>query len=88
MSGERQIGPQDDCVQCGETKAAVRESQRRKDPIYCATVDYYGECTEDWDRHRFVWTAKDQADLDAETAHWEGLVAFMIAEMDAKEGQG
>lgn len=84
MSGDLTIGPQDDCIQCGESKAAVRESQRRKDPIYCATVDYWGECMEDWDRHRFVWTAKDQAGLDAETAHWSAL----NAEMAAKEGQG
>ena len=88
MSGELAIGPQDYCIQCGESKAAVRESQRRKDPIYCAIVDYCGECSEDWDRHRFIWTAKDQADLDAEAAHWDGLVAFMVAEMDTEEGQG
>ena len=70
MSGQREFGPQDDCIQCGETKDAIRESQRRKDPLFCAIVDYEGECMEEFDRHRFVWTAKDQQRVDEEAAFW------------------
>lgn len=69
----RQIGPQDSCVQCGESKAVVRRSQRSggQDVLFCAIVDYWGETEIDWDRHRFVWTQKD-ADYQAlEDAYWE-----------------
>lgn len=79
MSG-RTIGPQDDCIQCGETKAAVQASQREGDPLYCATVDYYGDCSEAWDRHRFRWTANDQKAQEAEEVHWAALGDAIAAE--------
>jgi hypothetical protein len=84
-----EIGPQDKCVQCGESKAAIRESQRKggQHILYCATVDYYGECAEDWDRHRFTWTAKDQAAQDAEDAHWTALADAIEAEEAAQKTQ-
>lgn len=45
------------CLQCGESQAAIRSSQQRRDPIYCAAVDYFGECLWEADRHRFrPWT--------------------------------
>jgi hypothetical protein len=71
MSG-RVVGPQDDCVQCGESKATIEESQRRggQYQLYCGTVDYFGECDADWDRHKFTWTKKDQKAREAEEAHW------------------
>jgi len=73
----REIGPQDECVQCGEGKAKIRAAQHRGvyQTIYCATVDYWGECVEEWDRHKFTWTARDQAALDSEDAHWTALAA-------------
>lgn len=69
------VGPQDTCVQCGESKAAVKASQQRGQAhaIHCAIVDYWGECTHDWDRHKFTWTHTDQDRADAENAHWEAL---------------
>lgn len=67
----RELGPQDDCVQCGQSKGAIKESQRRGDPIYCVGVDYFGECDWEADRHRFIWTAKDVAAEEAEDAYWE-----------------
>jgi len=43
------------CVQCGQTRDAIKESQRRGgyNKLLCATVDYFGECEADWERHRF-----------------------------------
>ena len=41
-----------ECLQCGERQEAIRASQRRGDPIYCATGDAY-EADYEWDRHRF-----------------------------------
>lgn len=69
------IESRDECVQCGESKAAIRESQRKggQHVLFCATVDYYGECSQDWDRHKFIWTEADQAAADAEEAHWAAL---------------
>lgn len=42
-----------ECLQCGETQAAIRAHQSRGEPFFCATVDYYGDCSEEWERHRF-----------------------------------
>jgi len=67
----RELGPQEDCVQCGESKAAIKESQRRRDPIYCGAVDYDGECIWEADRHRFIWTTRDIAEEVAEAEYWE-----------------
>src|SRR5690554_6254152 len=48
------------CLQCNEGEAAVRESQRRGNPLYCGGVDYFGEATWVADRHRFRdWTDKE-----------------------------
>jgi len=76
------IGPQEDCVQCGESKAAIKESQRRggQHVLYCAIVDYWGECSEEWDRHRFIWTRKDQEAAEAEEAHWAAYADAIEAE--------
>lgn len=56
----RPLGPTEECLNCGETKDAVRASQRRQEPILCALVDYFGEASDEWERHRFVWTKADQ----------------------------
>lgn len=72
-------------MQCGESKAAIKESQRRggQHVLYCATVDYYGECTQDWERHRFIWTKADQRAAASEEAHWASLAAsFESGELD------
>jgi hypothetical protein len=52
------------CLACGESQAAIRASQRTNEPIFCAAVDYFGEC--DWtrDRHIFV-TPKQKGSADA-----------------------
>lgn len=73
----RTIGPQDDCVQCGEKKDVIRAAQRRGGlhTLFCAIVDYWGETEVDWDRHRFIWTQADADAEDREAAHWE-VVAF------------
>ena len=48
------------CLQCGEYKAAVVASQKTNEPIYCAEVDYFGECLWEADRHRFRdWSDKE-----------------------------
>jgi hypothetical protein len=58
------------CLQCGESEAAIRASQRRGDPLYCAIVDYWGECEADWPRHRFRDTT------DAELKAWGVLPRY------------
>jgi hypothetical protein len=82
MKRSKVLESRDECVQCGESKEAIRESQRKGglDVLFCATVDYYGECSNDWDRHKFIWTEADQAHQDAEEAHWAALVDVMVAE--------
>ena len=58
MSAERK------CLQCGESQAAIRASQQAKDPIYCGSVDYFGECEWEADRHRFrAWTDRELIDV-------------------------
>ena len=48
------------CLQCGESQAAIRASQRAKEPIHCAAVDYFGECLWEAERHRFRdWSDKE-----------------------------
>ena len=65
----------DECVQCGESKAAIKESQRKggQHVLFCAIVDFEGECAMDWDRHRFIWTEADQKAQEAEEAMWERM---------------
>ena len=48
--------PVDTCLQCGETRAAVKAHG-----YFCATVDYYGECQDEWPRHR--WADWSNAEL-------------------------
>lgn len=49
-----------DCLQCGESQAAIRHSQSIGDPIYCGAVDYFGECVWELPRHRFRdWSDKE-----------------------------
>lgn len=65
-----EIGPQDFCVQCGLDKSEIRNSQQYKDPIPCEAVyedGFYGEWTHGYPRHKFIWTAKDQARAERET---------------------
>ena len=58
------------CLQCNESEAAIRASQRRRDPIFCGAVDYFGECLWEADRHRFRdWS-------DRELAEWGVLPEF------------
>ncbi|RLP70883.1 hypothetical protein D9V30_00150 [Mycetocola reblochoni] len=48
-----------DCLQCGESQAAIRASQSARDPIFCGAVDYFGECEWEQERHRFRdWSDK------------------------------
>ena len=48
------------CLQCGESEAAVRLSQQRRDPIFCASVDYWGETEWEMPRHRFrPWSDRE-----------------------------
>ena len=56
MSGRKVRVRHDHCVQCGESEAAIKASQSKggQDQLYCATVDYFGECEAEWDRHRFT----------------------------------
>lgn len=45
------------CLYCNESRDAIRASQRRKDPIFCGAVDYFGEVEWEMPRHRFrEWT--------------------------------
>lgn len=51
--------PIDTCLQCDQTRATVKAND-----YYCATVDYYGECQEEWPRHRWAdWTDTELARL-------------------------
>lgn len=52
------------CLQCNESEAAIRASQRAGDPLYCAIVDYFGECEVEFPRHRF------RDNTDAELSAW------------------
>lgn len=48
-----------ECLQCGQTRAVVKANG-----YYCATVDYYGECQDEWPRHRWTdWTDEELAGL-------------------------
>ncbi|WP_349862647.1 hypothetical protein [Leifsonia sp. WHRI 6310E] len=53
------------CLQCNESEGAIRESQRRRDPIYCGAVDYFGEVEWDLPRHRF----RDRSDRELVGLH-------------------
>lgn len=70
----------DTCFTCGESKAAIKRSQKIGDPIYCVTGTYgeYGfEADQEYDRHRFVRTDKQrQADEADEKAYAEYLADF------------
>lgn len=58
------------CLQCGESEGAIKASQRTSDPLYCAIVDFFGECEYEWPRHRF-------ADVtDAELRAWGVLPRY------------
>ena len=41
------------CLQCGESRDAIRASQSSGSPLYCGAVDYFGECEWEADLHRF-----------------------------------
>ncbi len=41
------------CLYCGESRGAIRASQRSQSPIFCGAVDYFGEVEWERDRHRF-----------------------------------
>jgi hypothetical protein len=48
------------CLQCNESEAAIKASQRRRDPIFCGAVDYFGEVEWDLPHHRFrEWTDRE-----------------------------
>lgn len=46
----------DKCLHCGQSKAEVKANN-----TYCAAVDHYGECQEEWDRHQ--WRDWSDAEL-------------------------
>lgn len=67
----------DTCYNCGAYKTEVEASRRSKDPRYCATVDYWGECINEWPRHIFVVTeAQLKADEEAELEHLRQMGEF------------
>ena len=48
------------CLQCNESRDAIRASQSRGDPLHCAGIDYFGEVEWDAERHRFRdWTDRE-----------------------------
>ncbi len=61
-----------DCLQCGESQAAIRASQQARDPIHCAAVDYFGECEWELPRHRF----RDRTDKEL-TEAWSIAPAYV-----------
>lgn len=64
----------DECYLCRESKAAIKYSQSNKDSIYCAILDYYGECIQEFDHHVFVITEKQyQAELEAEEQMYKDM---------------
>jgi hypothetical protein len=53
------------CLQCNESEGAIRAAQRRRDPIYCGAVDYFGEVEWELPRHRF----RDRSDRELAAMH-------------------
>ena len=60
----------DTCLNCGETRDAIKYSQSHKDPIYCVTLDYFGEAMSEFDHHSFVVTQAHVDELKAEEEYW------------------
>lgn len=57
----------DHCLLCGESKLAIRKSQKKSDPIYCAVVESNesgSEVSAEYDRHMFAMTQKLKNDED------------------------
>lgn len=81
---EIRVGPQDHCVQCGLSREDARYSQQIRQPIRCASEDPWGEICHKYERHKFVWTAKDQQREDRFKAMW-ALEEYTIPEMPAVE---
>lgn len=73
------------CLQCGESRGAVKRKG-----YFCATVDYYGECQEDWPKHRWAdWRDHELAGMGIHPDLWErsrrdnvNTLGFRIAESD------
>lgn len=55
------------CLQCGESRAVVKANG-----YFCAIVDSYdGECTEDWDKHRWAdWSDKALRSYGVQSEHF------------------
>lgn len=81
---EISVGPQDRCVQCSLSREEVRYSQRIQQPLLCATEDPWGEINHEYERHKFVWTVKDQQRADRVKASW-ALEEYTIPEMPTIE---
>ena len=65
-----------ECLHCGQTKGEVKANQ-----TYCATVDYFGECIDDWPQHRWRdWSDKDLKDLGVLPEHYEKYRRFNVAD--------
>lgn len=59
--------PKDNCLNCGEHRETVK-----RHGYHCATVDYFGECHEEWPRHRWAdWTDKELAKLGILPEHMD-----------------
>jgi hypothetical protein len=57
----------ENCLNCGEHQAVITKSQQAKNrSINCVIIDYWGEVENEWYRHRFTWTKRDQRELEAE----------------------
>jgi len=51
------------CLQCNESQAAIRATQRLREPLHCGAVDYFGEAEWTAERHRFRdWTDRELID--------------------------
>lgn len=61
----------DTCLNCHENYEAIKRSRNGMDNIYCAEVDYFGECVQEWPRHRFVITKAYIRSVEAEAVYWE-----------------
>lgn len=82
---EIQVGPQDRCVQCSLSLEEVRYSQRTQEPLYCATEDPWGEIDREYERHKFIWTAKDQQREERMKALWAAETWFTTPEIPTTE---
>lgn len=65
-----------ECLHCGQTAGEVKENQ-----TFCATVDYYGECQDEWPKHRWKdWSDKTLTDIGILPEHFDKYRRFNVAD--------